>query len=358
MNATPDFPAAAKAALANYALGEHARLDGVWAVDPFALRSFLAVTGPVTVPGAGNISERNVVAFTTNRAYSAFVGPAQRKEVLGAVAADVFARFLGMDQRALARLRALGTSVAGGHLRIYTQDPDVQGGLSTLGVDGALSVPAGDVAGVTVNNGSGSKVDYYARRGVTYDVQLGGDAESITTATVTIDNGAPTGGQPRYVLGPYIEGAKPGDQTPFTTVWCHAPCDLRQASRDGVSVELEAGSENGVHWLRDYRTIPAGRRGTLSLTWHAAGVWSGNSSAGTYQLTLLGQTTVQPTRTQVVIHAPDGQDVVWTSEPMQVDGGTATWQAMPSATTTLQVKFRAPLPMRLLRDATRPLGGG
>jgi hypothetical protein len=87
-------------------------------------------------------------------------------------------------------------------------------------------------------------------------------------------------------------------------------------------------------------------------------VWSGNSSAGTYQLTLLGQTTVQPTRTQVVIHAPDGQDVVWTSEPMQVDGGTATWQAMPSATTTLQVKFRAPLPMRLLRDATRPLGGG
>jgi hypothetical protein len=358
MNLTPDFPAAAQAALANYALGEHRHLDGVWAVDPFALESFLAVTGPVSVPEAGTISEHNVVAFTTNRAYSAFAGAAQRKEVLGAVAAGVFGRFLSMDQHALARLRALGASVAEGHLRIYTEDASVEHGLSALGVDGALSVPAGDIAGVTVNNGSGSKVDYYAQRDVTIDVQLGGDGEAITTATVTIDNGAPTSGQPRYVLGPYIDGAAPGDQVPFTTVWCHAPCELGVASRDGAPVALAGGSENGVPWLRDYRTIPAGERGTLSLTWHTTGVWSGNSSGGTYELSLMGQTTIRPTQTEVVFHAPDGQRIEWTSEPMTTDGGTATWRGTPSSTTSLSIRFEAPLPVRLLRDVARPFGGG
>ena len=122
MNATPDFPAAAQAALANYELGEGVRLDGVWAVDPFALQAFLDVTGPVSVPGAGSISADNVVAFTTNRAYTTFAGAAQRKEVLGAVAADVFVRFLSMDEHAIARLRALADVMAGGHLRIYSDD--------------------------------------------------------------------------------------------------------------------------------------------------------------------------------------------------------------------------------------------
>ncbi len=357
MNATPDFPAAAQAALANYELGEGVRLDGVWAVDPFALQAFLDVTGPVSVPGAGSISADNVVAFATNRAYTTFAGAAQRKEVLGAVAADVFVRFLSMDEHAIARLRALTTALAGGHLRIYSDTSTVQQGLAALGVDGGLAAPSGDIVGVTVNNGSGSKVDYYARRSVTYDVQLGGDGEAIATTTVTLDNAAPTHGQPRYVIGPFIDGAHAGDQIPLTTVSCHAPCELISATRDGAPIEMATDSENGVPWLRDYRTIASGETGTLALTWHADGVWSGNSSGGTYDLTILGQTTVRPTDVRVVIHAPDGDPIVWTSEPMTVGGNTATWEGTPSATTTLSVRFRAPLPLRILRDVTRPVLG-
>lgn len=357
MNATPDFTSAARAALANYELGEGTSLDGVWAVDPFALEGFLHVTGPVAVPGVGAISEDNVVDFTTNQAYSDFAGAAERKEVLGAVAADVFVRFLSMDEHAVARLRALATAVAGGHLRIYSDSAQIQKGLAALGVDGALETPAGDVAGVTVNNGSGSKVDYYAQRDVTYDVQLGGDGEAISTLTVTIGNDAPTRGQPRYVIGPYVDGAKPGDEIPFTTVWCHSPCNVIGGDRDGEPVELATGSENGVSWLRDYHTIAAGERGILALSWRAAEVWTGDSSAGTYDLTFIGQTTVRLTHADVVIHAPAGQRIVWTSEPMEVDGDTATWSGTPSADTTLSVRFRAPLPLRMLRDVTRPVLG-
>jgi len=357
MNATPDVPSAARAALANYALGEGAHLDGVFAVDPFALQSLLAVTGPISVPGAGSISADNVVDVTTNRAYTAFPGATQRKDVLGAAAATVFARFLGMDEHGIARLRAISTAVAGGHLRIYSTNPAIESGLGALGVDGALVDPPGDVMGVTVNNGSGSKIDYYATRTVAYDVQLGGDGEAIGTANVTIANDAPTHGEPRYVIGPYLHGAHAGDDIPLTTVWCHAACELQSATRDGQQIGLTNGSENGVSWLRDYRTIPAGTTGTLSVAWRSTGVWSGNSSGGTYELTLVAQPTIRPSDVTVTVHAPAGTNIVWTSTPMAVDGATATWRGAPSSATTLEVRFQAPLPLRLLRDVTRPVFG-
>ena len=358
MNTTPDFPAAAQAALANYELGEGDKLDGVIAADPFALQALLEVTGPVSVPGTGPISADNVVDVTTNRAYSSYRGPTERKEVLGAVATDVLGQFLAMDEQGLARIRALATAASDGHLKVYAADQTMQDGLRVLGVDGALSaLSPGDVLAATVNNGSGSKVDYYTTRNVSYEVTLGGDHESVSTAIVSITNGAPTHGQPRYVIGPFIDGARAGDVVPVTSVWCHAPCDLRSATRDGTDVPVTNGTENGISWLQDYRTIPSGKTGDLALTWHSTDTWEGNSSGGTYRLTYLGQPTIRPTDVSVTIHAPQGTDIVWTSEPMAVDGNTASWQGTASGRLTLEVRFRAPLPMRLVRDVTRPLFG-
>jgi hypothetical protein len=357
MNATSDFPAAAQAALANYALGEGEELDGVLAVDPFALRDLLDITGPISVPGAGAISADNVVPYTTNRAYTTLAHATQRKEILGAVAAEAVVRFLAMDEHAIARLRALGDALAGGHLRLYSTTTNIQDGLAALGVDGALAAPDGDLLNVFVNNGSGSKIDFYARRTVDYDVQLGGQGEAISRATVSIANDAPTSGEPRYVLGPFLDGGSAGDQVPLTTVSCHEPCTLLEASRDGQPVDLASGSENGVPWLRDYRTIGAGATGTLSLTWRSAGVWTGSSSGGTYRLTVLGQPTVRPTQMAVTIHAPSGTHVVWTSEPMTIDGDVATWTGTPAAAVDLSVRFEASLPLRIVRDLTRPILG-
>lgn len=357
MNMTPDLPAAARAALANYALGEGRHLDGVFAVDPFALQALMQVTGPIHVPGVGTISADNVVDVTTNRVYKKVPGATQRKDLLGSAAAVVFARFLGMDEHGIARLHAISGAVADGHLRIYSTDPTIEGGLAALGANGALAQPVGDIAGVTVVNGSGSKVDFYASRSVDYDIQLGGTGEAIDTATVTIANDAPTSGQPRYVLGPYVDGAHAGDQIPLTSVWCHAPCALASATRDGSPISVDTGSENGVSWLRDATTIPAHATGTLGVTWRSSDVWTGNSSGGTYELTLLGQPTVGPTDVSVTITAPAGTRIVWTSTPMAVDGGTATWRGTPSTTTTLGVRFQAPLPLRLVRDVTRPVFG-
>jgi len=357
MNATPDFPAAAQAALNNYAVGEGRRLNGVWAVDPFALRKLLAITGPVSVPGAGSITAANVVAFTTHRVYTAFGDTTQRKEIVGTVATNVLVRFLAMHQQPIPRLRAIGDVLASGHLRVYSTDPMMRSGLGALGLGGAFSEPDGDVLAVTVNNGSGSKIDYYADRTVTYDVRLGADGAAISETTVAIANEAPTHGQPRYVLGPSLHGGQAGDQVPVTTVSCHAPCALQTAERDGRPIEVAVGSENGIPWLRDYRAIGAGQTGSLRLAWSAEHVWSGNSSGGSYNLTVFGQTTIRPTHTQVVIHPPAGTHIVWTSEPMSIEGDQATWLSSSPGTTHLSVRFSAPLPLRIVRDLTRPIVG-
>ena len=67
---------------------------------------------------------------------------------------------------------------------------------------------------------------------------------------------------------------------------------------------------------------------------------------------------MRPTDLRVTIHAPAGTNIIWTSEAMAVDGGTAIWEGTPSSRTTLSVRFRAPLPLRYVRNITRPVLGG
>jgi len=356
INMTPDFPSAARAALSTYELGVGERLDGVISADPFVLASMLELTGPVHVPGvAAPIDADSVVAFTTNEAYTRFTRPDQRKALLGAVAQDVFERFLGMDGHGIARLKALGGAVADGHLKIFSRDGAFQAGLEAAGVTGGMAAPTGDLLSVTVDNGSGGKLDYYATRRLSYDVQLGGDGEAIATTDVEIVNAAPSQGEPRYVIGPFVHGAEAGELRPFTWLWCHQPCEVQQVERDGEASSLDDGSELGVPWYREYRSIPPGQTGHLHVVTRTSGVWDGDASSGSYRLTFLGQTTIRPTEVTITIRAPEGTDVVWTSEPMRVQGGVATWTGSPAGVLQLEVRFRAPLPLRWWRNASRLL---
>lgn len=358
MNMTPDFPSAARAALGNWEAGGGRPLDGVISADPFALRAMLEVTGPIPVPGAGRmIDADDVVAFTTNEAYALFTDSTDRKEILGAVSANVLATFLAMRGQAMPRLRAIAEAVADGHLKAYVRDADLQTGFQLAGASGAFSAEPGDVVAVHVNNGSANKVDFWAVRDVSYSVRLGGDAEAVGILETTIENGSPTEGYPTRVLGPQVEGLGPGDQFPLVTISCHDPCSLVRAERDGRPIEVAFGRELGIPWYRDQRSIPAAEEGGLRLVWRTDDAWNGSSAEGSYRLTFLGQTTIEPTDVSISITAPPGTDIVWTSVPMQVDGGIARWQGTPGPRTVFEVRFRAPLPLRWWRNLTDVVGG-
>ncbi len=354
MNMTPDFPSAAAAAVANLAAGGDHAVDGVIAADPFAMRSFLRVTGPATVPGTQiRVNADNVVPFTTNEAFALFDTATERKVVLGAVASDVLSTFLSMQGQGLPRLRAIGQATGGGHLMLYSTDAAFQEALVAVGAAGAFERPASaDLFAVTVNNGSGNKVDFYAERDVDVSIELGGDHEALGTMEVTIANPAPTEGVPPYVLGPIVEGLGPGDQYPLISSWCPEPCELIQARRDGAETLVNTGTENGMVFFRDYRPIPAGGEGTYGVSWHTRDVWTGDTWDGRYRLTIAGQTTIVPTEMTVSITAPPGAMIAWTSEPMEVEGDVAVWSGTPGPSTVLEIRFRSAFPTRWWRTLT------
>ncbi|MFO7961823.1 MAG: DUF4012 domain-containing protein, partial [Nitriliruptoraceae bacterium] len=95
LNRTADFPSAARAMLTHWEATRRTTLDGMVVVDPFAFEALLELSGPTEVPEYGVMLEAgSVVAFVTNGAYDTFDDATERKEVLGAVAAATFGRFL------------------------------------------------------------------------------------------------------------------------------------------------------------------------------------------------------------------------------------------------------------------------
>jgi hypothetical protein len=360
MNITPDFPTASRAALAGWQVLQGETLDGVIAADPFALESILRVTGPTYVPSLDRtLGARNVVRYVTNEAYGRFESAGARKEVLGDAAEAALARLLTMQGSASERLRAISDAAGAGHLKVYVTEPSMQRALQRTGAGGALqAIPPGDLLAVYVNNGSASKIDFYIRRRVDYEVRLGGSLEAFGTTSVTLENHAPTEGRP-IVVGPIDDPLNPGDppgvagdEVHVLSTWCPAECPLVGAERDAHTIRVFEGSEAGRRFYYDYSRLPSGDSSTFRAITKRVGVWEGDLSSGSYRLTILPQTTIIPTRFHVRIVAPEGTNIVWASEPLEVTGGTATWTGVPNGVLTLEVRFQAPVPMRWWRNLT------
>jgi hypothetical protein len=356
INMTPDFPSAARAIKVLYERNTGRSIDGVMVADPVALQSLLKVTGPADVPGLHTVIDaQNVVAFTEQRAYSLFRTSTERKVVLGLAASSVLNQFLGMAGKGAERVQALAESASAGHLVLYADDPRVERGLRTAGVAGGLTVPAGggDALSVIVNSASGSKIDYWSTRSISYRVKLqpGGDATAATD--VTLRNGAPTHGEPRYVIGPFPGiGLKPGDARSLVSIYCAPGCRGFDSTRDGRPVEVRLGSELGFRWYQDYPTLHSKASSTFHLGTLVPGVWQGNDRGGIYSLMFLDQPATHPTSLQIEVTAPPGMHITSTSVPMHVDGDTATWEGTPTYRMPLQITFAPSLPVRAWRTLT------
>jgi hypothetical protein len=305
------------------------------------------------------MNARSVVDFLTNESYVLLpTAGEERKSLLGDVVGLAFDRFLATKAAGVEKVRAITDSVAEGHLKLYVREPQIERGLRRAGLDGALSAPPGDdLLAVHVNSRSASKVDYYATRSIRYEVTLGGDGEAFTTTEIEIRNDAPTTGVPAYVIGPGIgiKGHEPGDNVSLVTVSCPgpAPCELIEATRNGRDQPMRIGEELGRPRHQDFFTTPSGATSTLEIATHRDDVWRGNSSGGVYRLTVLPQTTVKPTSYEVVVRPPEGTEIVWTNEPMDIEDGAAVWRGTPEGRIELTMRFRAPLPLRWWRNVQR-----
>ena len=353
-NMTPDFPSAARAMLASYEVVTGERLDGVIYADPFALEALLEVTGPVEVPRLGiDVDAGSVVRFVSNEAYAQIRDTETRKVVLGAVAEQAFSRFMERGDAGIEALRTLADTAGGGHVLVFSRDDALQRALGSSNVGGSFGEPGeGDAIALILNNAGANKVDYYLERSIDYRVRLADEGGASATAAMIFENGAPSEGPPRYVIGPYEDISAAGENVAIANVYCMG-CRLREVIRDGERAEVVPGAEGGLRFFQQVLRVPSGERTTLAYDWTLEEAWREEGAGGTYRLRYLGQPTIRPTRLRVEVAPPPGTTIAGSDPQMRIDDGRAVWEGVPDHRQTFVVRFERPWYARIWRSILR-----
>ncbi|HEX2031220.1 MAG TPA: DUF4012 domain-containing protein [Actinomycetota bacterium] len=358
INMTPDFPSAAVAIERLYEEGTGERLDGTILTDPFALAGLLRVIGQVEVPVSGErVDGSDVVPYVTNEAY-ADLPEGDRKHLLGETAQIVLDRFLdGRFRTDLARAgRAMVKTAADGHLLLHSAHPEEQAAFEDIGVHGPLGGGPGDYLHVVGANVSGNKTDYYVERTIEYEVHLGAEGTALGRTEVTLENSSPTSGMPRYVIGPYDERFRAGENITYLSTYCARSCLLDRFARDGRPDAIAPGTELGYPAYSTDVRIRSGQSETVAYEWTLDRVWHGDVGRGTYRLTFRNQTTIQPTHLEVRIHVPAGMEVVEATPGVRVGDDGAVWEGEPEDLLTLKISFERPLLSRVWQRIADFLG--
>jgi hypothetical protein len=354
-NMSPDYPLAAEAFWLTYEATTGEALDGVMLADPFALRALMRVTDPVVVGATGiELTDKNIIRFVSNQAYAVFETNEQRKLVLGGVAQAVLGGFLSEGGDPQAKVRALLRAFDDGHVLAWSTDPEMQRGLALTTVGGAFRPSGTDVVSVVTNSASGTKLDFYQRRTVSYDVRLGGGGTASAALTVDLLNGSPTSGFPPYVIGPYKQySTQAGENVAVVDMYCDVGCALESATRGGEPAKLSRYRMGDYPYYEDYVRTPSGE--TASITAHLvlSRAWEGDDRGGTYRLSFVGQTTIHPTRLRVSITAPEGMSFTSFDERLSGDGDRLTYDGTPFGDLDLEVSFSPALPIRIWRSVVR-----
>lgn len=324
INMTADFPSAAEAIITLYEHTEGVRLDGVITADPIALQALAQTTGPVQIPALGQVSPGELVAVLANEAFGEFDDETTRKRVLGAVAAAVFQGFLAGGADPAQAAEALLRAFSGGHVLMYSGEPELQQALTVAGIHGGLQGGTQDYLYAAGVNAGANKLDYYAERTLSYEAVLEPFGSARSQAVVTLANEAPTQDKPRYVIGPNYADFAAGETATIMNLYC-GRCAVAGLERDGVTTAVEAERELGHPVFWTYERLRSGESVKLAYRWVVPGAWDSGDYLATYRLVVDGQVTIRPTRLDVRVALPDGMTLVSASHDVDNDGGVLAW---------------------------------
>lgn len=294
---TPDGPTAGRVMAELYEQSGGERVDGVIRIDPTGLSRLLRLTGPVTVEGLPYaLDARNVVSFLEVEQYRLFEVADERTDLLGQVAEGVFDALTSGAGPAPARLAgALGPAVEGGHLSVWLRSEEGRALVERLGADGAVPEVRGDGFGVVTQNAGGGKIDVFMERTIRYEATVDAATGRVrATARIDLRNGAPTGGEPPYLIGNLVDAPTGTNRTWLSL---YSPLDLVGVNVDGRLVDVDAGRELGRNVWSVFVDIPPGAVATIEVEMGGAVDLSG----GTYRWDLLPQTTVRPDRVEATV---------------------------------------------------------
>lgn len=207
----PDFSVGGALAREMWKRETGLEVDGVLTLDPVALSYLLEATGPVTLPTGETLTAENAVQLLLNDVYERYEKPSDQDAFFAAAAAAVFDQLATGTANPTSLVTALGRAGDERRLLMWSAVPEDQAVLAETTLAGGLPVTDRDTArfGVYLNDGTGSKMDYYVKA----DTTVGWDVCALDrqhrtidpiTLTLTLRNTAPEDAAtslPGYVTG-------------------------------------------------------------------------------------------------------------------------------------------------------------
>ncbi|RLK48010.1 DUF4012 domain-containing protein [Microbacterium telephonicum] len=237
----PDFTVAAPLAREMWSREFGVSPDGVIALDPVALSYLLAATGPVALPTGDTLTADNAVSLLLNEVYLRYERPADQDAFFAAAAAAVFDKLAGGAANPTALVEALARAGDERRLLLWSAIPEDQAVLADTTLAGPL--PPTDATqlgfGVYLNDGTGSKMDYYVTPETTVawgecTVDDAGRASGTVTLTLTLTNNAPADAAtslPEYITGGGSFGTPAGTAKTVSYLYLPAGAELVESTR-------------------------------------------------------------------------------------------------------------------------------
>jgi hypothetical protein len=287
------------------------RCQGLIAVDLQALAELFRITGPMQVPGYGELNADNLVQ-TLAGSYDSFQDPVRRQRLNNALVPAFKQKFLSGGDF-VQKARSLQLDAKGRHVALYFRDRPAQQAFAKAGFAGNLSLTRHDYLGVFSQNLNGSKADYWQQRHVDIQVALAADGSAYEHLTLDVVNASPPYTQP-------VPDPKSGYNTrwlgTWVSVWFPPHTVLGGVNVDGktlahpslrqTSTALKGVLDRPVlthSWL-----LPPRQSGRLMANYtvpHAATV-DRVSGELTYRLAMDPQDLVQPQTNAVTLTIPSG----------------------------------------------------
>jgi len=266
-NVTPDFPVAASLASAGM-LAMGVDVDGVIAVDPFAVATAMQSIGPVTAAGR-TVSAQTVARYFLIHEYLDFTQGRDRDRAGMSLAQAIVDRLIANPWAVVATLPRLPSLIDGGHLRIWSSRADEQSWLATSTLGGAIPTKPGPSTVVAFNNAAGNKADAFVRTSIDYTVNnCEHTNEAASRLTIDARNDMPLGLPDKD----YGRRDQPDAPTASTSLLVHvfAPVGATDPNvtinGQAASMALETLGNRPVWWTT--LELPRGLPVTLAIRFH------------------------------------------------------------------------------------------
>jgi len=226
-------------------------VDSVIATDPVALSYILRATGPVALPSGDTLTAENAVSLLLNEVYLRYEKTADQDAFFANATSAVFTALTSGAADPAMLLEALALAGNERRLLLWSAHPEEQELLAETTLAGAL--PETDATttsfGVFLNDGTGSKMDYYQTVDTTVAwascaVDAAGTVRGVAALDVTISNDAPADAAnlPAYVTASGWHGVPAGSIRTVGYIYAPEGFDLV-----GAELSNGGGFSGGMH---------------------------------------------------------------------------------------------------------------